>query len=388
MTPIYIIGAGATPVAEHYSRSMADLASEALRAAFAQVPGLAPEQVGALYVANALGEALASQSQLGAHLAAAAGLRGVPAIRVEAAGASGGVAIHQAAQAISSGACQVAVVLGVEKTTDELDGAVEAALALATDGDGEAIHGVTLTAQWAMLMRRYMHQHGYPAEAFAPFPVNAHANAAKNSQALYRFGISADKYRKANQIASPLNMLDCSSVADGAAAIILAAEPVARTIASPRIRLAGTAVATDRPALHERRDPLDLTAARASAHIALGRAHMGVGDVQVFELSDPHGIAAALALEAIGCCERGTAPRHAADGAITPGGRTPIATAGGYKARGDIVGASGVYQVVELVRQLRGQAGPTQVAGARTALAQCLGGVGATAATSVLVVES
>ncbi|NTU85391.1 MAG: acetyl-CoA acetyltransferase, partial [Chloroflexales bacterium] len=306
---------------------------------------------------------------------------------VEAAGASGGVAIQQAAQAIAAGQCEVAVVLGAEKVTDRLEGALEAALAIHADAEAEAIHGLTLNAQWALLMRRYMHEHGYSADAFAPFPVNAHANALKNPQALYRFAISADKYRKAGQIASPLNMLDCSSVADGAACVILAAEPIARELAGPHVRLASTAVATDSLSLAARPDPLDLAAARTSAHLALGRAHLGLGEVQVLELTDPHGIAATLALEAMGYYARGEAPRHAADGAIAPTGRTPIATAGGYKARGDVAGASGVYQVVELVRQLRGAAGPTQVPGARVALAQSLGGIGATAATCVLVSE-
>ncbi|MEI8166034.1 MAG: beta-ketoacyl synthase N-terminal-like domain-containing protein [Chloroflexales bacterium] len=387
MTNIYVIGSAATPVGEHYSRSLADLASEAVRGAFASAPGLTARSVGALYVANALGDNLAGQGQLGAFLASAVGLRGVPALRVEAAGASGGVAMQQAAQAIAAGQCEVAVVLGAEKVTDRLEGALEAALASQSDAEAEGINGLTLNAQWALLMRRYMHEYGYSADAFAPFPVNAHANALKNPQALYRFAINADKYRKAGQIASPLNMLDCSSVADGAACVILAAESVAQTIAGPRVRLAGTAVATDSPSLAARPDPLDLTAARASAHIALGRAHMGLGEVQVFELSDPHGIAAALALEAFGCYGRGEAPRHAAGGALAPTGRTPIATAGGYKARGDVAGASGVYQVVELVRQLRGTAGPSQVPGARIALAQSLGGIGATAATCVLVSE-
>jgi acetyl-CoA C-acetyltransferase len=393
MHNVYIVGAGATPVGEHYDQSLADLASAAVRNAWAEVSNLDPRQVGALYVANALGETLASQSQLGAHLAAAVGLGnasgGAPllALRVEAAGASGGVALHQAAQAIQSGACSIAVVIGAEKVTDRLDGALEAALALAAESDSEAAHGITLTAQWAMLMRRYMHEYGYPAEAFAPFPVNAHANGMHNRQALYRFAISADKYRKAAQIASPLNMLDCSSAADGAAAIILASEAIARELAVPLIRLAGSAVAVDTPALHARRDPLDLVAARASAQMALGRAHKGLGDVQVLELSDPHGIAAALALEAIGFYERGTSPRHAADGAIAPSGRTPLATGGGFKARGDLIGASGVYQAVELVRQLRGTAGNTQVADARVALAQSLGGVGGTAASLVFVAE-
>lgn len=384
---MYIIGAAATPVAEHFGRELSDLACEAIRAAFAQVPEIDPARVGALYVANAFGEALAGQSQLGAYFASVVGLRGVAAMRVEAAGASSGVAVHQAAQAVAGGSCELAVVLGAEKVTDKLDGATEAALSLAADSTGEAIHGVTLTAQWAMLMRRYMHEYGYPAEAFAPFPVNAHANAAKNSQALYRFGINADKYRKASQIASPLNMLDCSSLADGAAAIIFASERIARELPGPRLRLAGSAVANDTPALHSRRDLLDLTASRASAQLALGRAHLGLGDVQVLELSDPHGIAAVLALESIGFYERGTAPRYAADGSIGPSGRTPIATAGGFKARGDVGGASGAYQIVEIVRQLRGQAGPSQVAGARVGLAQCLGGVGVTAASNVIIAE-
>ncbi len=390
MSGAYLIGAGATPVAEHYGRGLADLASEATRAAFVGLPEFVSHRVGALYVANALGDRLAAQAHLGAYLAAAVGLRGVPAVRVEAAGASGGVAIHQAAQAIAAGAAEIVAVLGVEKVTDQLDDAVEAALALAGDAESEAIHGLTLTAQWAMLMRRYMHEHGYGPEAFAPFPVNAHANAAKNPLALYRFPINADKYRKAAMVASPLNMLDCSSVADGAACVVLAGERVARELAAegvPLVRLAGIAVATDTPALALRADPLDLAAARASAHIALGRAHLGLSDVEVFELTDPHGIAAALALEAMGYYERGAAPRHAADGAITPTGRTPIATAGGYKARGDVAGATGVYQVVELLRQLRGEAGATQVPGAHVALAQCLGGVGATAVSCVLVAE-
>lgn len=387
MSNIYLVGAAATPVGEHYARSLADLASEAVRAAFAPLPTLPLERVGGLYVANAMAENLASQGQLGAYLAAAVGLRGVSALRVEAAGASGGVAVQQAAQALAAGQCEIAVVLGAEKLTDRLEGEVEAALALHSDAEAQAIHGLTLTAQWALLMRRYMHVYGYPATAFAPFPVNAHTNAAKNPQALYRFGINADKYGKAGQIASPLNMLDCSSLADGAACLILANEAFARELPAPRIRIAATAVATDNPSIAARPDPLDLSACRASAQVALGRAHLGLNDVHVLELSDPHGITAALALEAIGYYPRGEAPRHAADGAIAPSGRTPIATAGGYKARGDIGGASGVYQLVELTRQLRGEAGPTQVAHARVALAQSLGGLAATAATCVLVAE-
>jgi acetyl-CoA C-acetyltransferase len=387
MQSVYLIGAGATPVAEHYERSLGELAASALREAFRAVPGLTPNQVGALYVANSLGETMAGQAHLGAYLAGTLGFGGIPALRIEAAGASGGVALNQAIQAVASGIHDIAVVLGVEKVTDQLEDRLEQALALATDSDAEAIHGITRTAQWALLMQRYMHQYDYPAEAFAPFPVNAHTNAAANPGALYRFAINPDKYRKAAPIVSPLTMLDCSTVADGAATLIIAGEALARELAGPRLRIAGSAVATDSVGLFARPDPLDLPAARTSAQTALAHAGIGLDAVQVFELTDPHGIAATLALEAIGCYERGSTPRHAADSSISITGRTPLATGGGYKARGDVAGANGIYQIVELQRQLRGEAGAAQVNAARIGLAQSIGGIGATVATHVLIAE-
>jgi acetyl-CoA C-acetyltransferase len=348
---------------------------------------VAPTRVGALYVANALGGALGVQSQLGAAVATAAGLYGVEATTIEAAGASGGVALRQAYLAIASGAYDLVAVVGVEKVTDVLDGRLEAGLALSGDADWEAIHGTTTTAQWAMLMRRYMHQYGYEAADFAPFPVNAHANSVANASALYRFPISIDKVCAAAMVADPLGMLDCSSVADGAAALLLANEGLARELSGVHVRIAGSAVATDTLALHSRPDPLWLDAAARSSSAALRQASLMPGDMQVLELTDPHGIAAALALEACGFAERGAGVQCGREGTITPGGSMPLATGGGCKARGDTVGANGVYQAVELARQLRGEAGKSQVHGARVAFGQCLGGMGVTAATHIFVAE-
>jgi acetyl-CoA C-acetyltransferase len=384
MQQVYIVGASQMPVAEHWERTVASLAAEALAGALGPV---ARERVGALYVANALGGALQVQSQLGAVVAAAAGVRGIEAYTVEAAGASGGVALRQAYLAIASGAYDLVAVVGVEKVTDVLDERLEAGLALAGDADWEAIHGATLTAQWAMLMRRYMHQYGYDAIDFAPFPVNAHANGAANPHALYRFPITLDKVRSAGMVADPLGMLDCSTVADGAAALLLASEGLARELGGMLIRIAGSSIATDTPALHSRADPLWLDASARSSAAALRSAGLTPRDIQALELTDPHGIAAALGLEACGFAERGAGVQLAREGAIRLSGATPLATGGGCKSRGDTVGANGVYQVVELVRQLRGEAGKAQVSAVRVALAQCLGGTGATAATHILVAE-
>jgi len=384
MRQVYIVGTGQTPVAEHWERTAPALAAEALGVALGSI---ACERVDALYVANALGGVLGGQAQLGAAVAAAAGMRGVEAHTVEAGGASGGVALRQAYLAVASGACDLAAAVGVEKVTDVLDGRLEAGLALAADSDWEAVHGTTLTAQWAMLMRRYMHQYGYTAADFAPFPVNAHANGLANAAALYRFPISADKVRAAAPVADPLVMLDCATTADGAAALVLAGEELAHELPGPHIRIAGSAVATDTLALHGRPDPLWLEAAARSTAAALRAAALTTDDIDVLELTDPHGIAATLALEACGLAERGAAVQLAREGAITPGGTIPLATGGGCKARGDTIGANGVYQVIDLVRQLCGAGDKGGVPGARVALAQCLGGIGATAATHILIGE-
>ncbi len=387
MENVYIIGIGTTPVGEHYTKTLMQLALDALRAAVNEPsPAIDPYRIGALYVANAMGEPLAGYAHLGTALATGAGLIDIEALRIEAAGASGGIALRQAAQSVAIGAHDLVAVLGVEKVMDKLTGSQEAALASAMDSDSEAEHGLTLTSQWAMLMRRYMYEYKYEAGQFAPFPINAHANGAKTAHALYRFPVKQSTYQKASQIASPLNMLDCSTLADGASALLLASERLMRelgTVHAP-IRIAGRALATDTLALHERKNPLWLSAAQRSAEHAMQQAQVSHKDIDVVELTDPHGIAAALALEATGFVEPGTAPSYAADGGITLEGATPLATAGGYKSRGDVGGATGVYQVAEIVRQLRGEAG-CQVANARVGFAQCLGGVGATAVTHVLI---
>lgn len=385
MRNVYIVGTGQTPVAEHWTKTAQALSRDALAGALGLIT---PKRIDALYLANALGGALGMQAQLGPAVATALGLRGIEAHTVEAGGASGGVALRQAFLAVASGAADLVAVIGVEKVTDVIDDRLESGLALSADADWEAIHGVTQTAQWGMLMRRYMHEHGYATADFAPFPVNAHANGAANKGALYRFPINIDKVATAACVADPLTLLDCSTAADGAAAVLLASEGLARELGLPLLRVAGSAVATDTLALHRRPDLLWLDSAARATQAALRAARLTPTDVQVLELTDPHGIAAVLALEANGFARRGEGVQLGREGAITPRGSTPLATSGGYKARGDVVGANGIYQIVELARQLRGEAGAVQVAQARVALAQCLGGIGATAATHVLVNES
>jgi acetyl-CoA C-acetyltransferase len=184
-------------------------------------------------------------------------------------------------------------------------------------------------------------------------------------------------------VADPINLLDASPIGDGAAAVVLV--PADAVQGGPAIRIAGSASATDTLAIHDRSDPLWLSAAYESARRAYAQAGVQPEDIDVFELHDAFSIMAALSLEACGFAERGQGPRLALEGEIQPGGRVPIATRGGLKARGHPVGATGVYQIVEVAQQLRGEAGGTQVPGPPTlGMAQNIGGSGATILTHIL----
>ena len=361
---------------EHWDTSLRELALRALHAAQHDAPGLRPE---ALFVGNMLAGALSHQEHLGALIADFAGMRGIEAVTVEAAGASGGAALRQAVLAVASGQVSTALVVGVEKMTDRIGPGVTAAAATAADSDWEAAQGVTPTALAALLMRRYMHEHQVALKDFAGFSLNAHANAKTNPNAMFRSAITAEAYVKAGMVAEPVNMFDAAPEADGAAALLITSSPAKDHGCA---RVAASAMATDTLAVHDRPDLLTFEAAQRSAEKAYRLAGVQASEVDVFELFDAFTVFAALSLEAAGFAERGRGWQLAA-GDIGLTGRIPISTFGGLKARGNPGGATGVYQIAEVVLQLRGEAGPNQVKDARWGMAQSLGGAGATAVTHI-----
>jgi acetyl-CoA C-acetyltransferase len=260
---------------------------------------------------------------------------------------------------------------------------VEEALITSTDEEYEAIHGLSLVALHALLMRRYMHDFDLERRDFAHFSVNAHRNAVHNPCAIYRRPISVQAFEKAKLVADPISLLDSAPAADGAATVILCSEGVAGDGVLSRVEIIGSALATDAVALHDRPNPLFLRAAHESAQKAYAQAGVTPEQIGIFELHDAFAILAALSLEACGFAPEGQGVRLAMEGEIALEGRIPICTMGGLKARGYPLGASGVYQVVELVQQLRGQAGANQV-DARLGMAQSIGGTGGTAVTHIL----
>jgi acetyl-CoA C-acetyltransferase len=379
---VFIAGVSLTKVGEHWQTSLRELAFEAVRLAQIDAGGLVPQ---ALYIANAFAPILSHQIQLGALVADFSGLRGVEAVTVEAAGASGGMALRQAFLALMSGQLETAMVVGVEKMTDKIGPAVLSALATTTDADHEAVHGITPTAQAALLMQRYLYEYKPPANALAGFSITSHANAVTNPNAIYQRALSEAAYAKAAMVCEPLNIMDAAPSVDGAAAVFLARQSVLPLESeTPRVRILGSAAATSALALHDQPDILTFTAAAESAHAAYAQSGMKPEDIDVFELHDRFSIFSALSLEAAGFAEKGQGWQLAHDGHIGLQGRIPITTFGGSKARGDAGGATGVYQLAEVALQLQGRAGENQVKDAEIGMAQCLGGIGSTACTHIL----
>ena len=381
MRDVAIIGVGQTAVGEHWDVSLRRLALQAVQAGMADA---GVTRADALYVGNMLSGELAGQEHLGALIADFVGLRGIEAFKVEAACGSGAAALRLGYVTVAGGLADVVVVVGVEKMTDASSADATMALALAADGDYEAAQGVSFVAINALLMRRYMYEHGYSHQDFAAFAVNAHRNAQHNPHAMFHYPVTAEQFARAPMICDPVNLLDSSPICDGAAVVVLAPAEVARTLSPAPVRIAASAVGTDTLAVHDRRDLLVLEGAIVSTHRAYKQAGIGPQDVDLFELHDAFSIMAALSLEAAGFATRGQGLRLALEGEIGIEGRVPVATMGGLKARGHPVGATGVYQAVEVVQQLRGLAGANQVPGARIGVAQNIGGSGATVVTHIL----
>ena len=391
MTDVVIAGIGQTEVGERWEIGLRELAFVALQKAVKDAGGLKPQS---LFVGNMLAPNLSNQAHLGVLLADYAGLLGIEAVTVEAAGASGGAALRQGYFAIASGMVDVALVVGVEKFTDKIGSDVDTALATTGDSDFEAVQGLTPTAQAALLMKRYMHEHNVPSDGFAGFALTAHANGAGNPCAMFRKAIKPEAYAKAEMVSDPINMFDMAPNADGAAALVLTRRDLLPPdFPHPLVQMSGSAASSDTLALHDRNDMLFFDTEHLSAGKAMKQAGVLLEDIDLFEYHDVFSIYAALQLEAVGFAVRGQGWKLAAEGLIGLSPRSgdldsskhiPCATMGGMKARGFPGGAAGVYQAVEATIQLRAQAGVNQIPNAKTALIQSLGGPASTAVSHVL----
>jgi len=382
MRKAVIIGAGMTPVGEHWKLALRDLTTEALLSAMEDA---GVDRVDSLYAGNMVSGSFVEQENLGALIADWAGLGNIPAVKVEAACASGGAALQEGVKAVLSGLEDVVAVVGVEKMTDAWPSDATRYLAYAADAEYELFHGASFVALNALIMRYYMHRYNYTEDDLALFAVNAHANGAKNPYAMFKRPIKVETVLKSPYIADPLKLFDASPVCDGAAAVIVTTPEKADELGVPkekRVEVAGMARAVDTINLANRDDLLVLKAAKIAAERAYKMAGITAEDIDFFEVHDAFTVMAALSLEALGVAKKGEGAKLAREGQIAIDADYPIQTMGGLKSRGHPVGATGMYQTVEAVLQLRGEA-PSQVPDAEVGLTQNIGGTGSNITVNV-----
>ncbi len=379
---VVIAGIGALPVGYHFDLSLRNLAVQAILRARQEAPELEPQ---ALFVGNMLASGISHQANLGSLISEYANLNGAEGITTEAAEAGGAAALYQAVQAIRSGFVDTALVVGVEKVSDNVDAELETMLARILDADFESETGMTLNAQAALLLQRYLHEYQVDRAALSAFAMLAHANGVGNPLAMYRKAISIETYAKVGVVAEPMNLFDVAPYADGAAALLLTrADLLPAKQRGTAVKVSASSLTAGRLALHDRPDPLFFEPAAVSVQAACEKAGISVADLDFFEYQDATTLHALLSLEAAGFARRGEAWKLARDGELSRTGSLPCQTMGGCKARGFPLAANGVYQAYEAVLQLRGEAGDCQVKGAKIGMIQALGGTGATAVTTIL----
>lgn len=372
MRQVSIVGIGQLPVQRAYQDGLRQLGAKATHIA---MENACVSEVDALFAGNMLADELQNQKHLAALIADEAGLRGVEAIQVRAATASGAAALRMAYLAVASGEADLAVAVGVEKMSE---GNATAALSKALDSRIEVMFGASLISKNAELMRRYLEQYALPANAFANFGVNAHKNGVGNPNARFQKAVTAEEVMTSRMVYDPLRLMDCSPVCDGAAAVVLAPRDQARAFCHLPVHILASSVATDRFRVADRDEPLHLKAAQWSAQRAFRRANVNRQDIDFVEVHDAFSIMACLLLESAGFAEAGEGWRLAAEMEIGLDGQLPICTMGGLKARGHPIGATALYQTCEIVQQLTGMAGANQLTSPRLAMMQSIGGAGTT----------
>jgi len=382
MRDVAVIGVGLQRFGELWEMSLRDIC---LDAALKALSDAAVERVDSIQVGCMSSGLFTEQEHLGSLVADGLGLEGVPATRVEAACASGGMAFRAGVAEVAGGMSDVVLVVGAEKMTDVSSDRATAILATAADQEYEAFHGVTFAGLSAMVARAYMERYGATPEQLAAVAVKNHRHGALNPMAQFRNPVSVEAVLRSPLVADPLRVLDCAPLSDGAAAVVLCPVAKARELGrKPLVRVAGVAAATDRLALYRHPDLARLPAIAEAGRAAFAMAKLAPADVDVAELHDAFTIMEICALEELGFAERGRGAEAAPAGWTALGGRLPVNPSGGLKAKGHPVGATGVSQVGELVLQLRGEAGERQVEGARVGLAENVGGVGGTAVVTIL----
>ncbi|HLC76618.1 MAG TPA: thiolase domain-containing protein [archaeon] len=384
MRNVAVVGVGQTEFGERWDKSLRDLIVEAGNMALNDA-GIDRKGVQSLFIGCMSSGRYTGQEHLGALAADVLNMR-VPATRYEGACASGSLAFRNAYIDVASGRHDCAIVLGVEKMTDVKGSEAITSLAAAGDQEWEASIGLTFAGLYALMARKHMHDFGTTREQMAMVSVNNHKNGVANKCAQFRSTITVDDVLKSSLVADPLRLLDCSPITDGAAALVLMSEQMAKKMAKP-VWVLGSGQGSDTLALHDRASYTEMVATRAAAKEGLAEAGLKINDMSMLEVHDCFSINQIIALEDLGLCEKGKGGKFVEAGHIKLEGSMPVNTTGGLKAGGHPVGATGVRQIIDIARQLRGDS-CNQLKSPKYGLNLNVGGSGATAVINVFGKEA
>ncbi|MCX7170025.1 MAG: thiolase family protein [Proteobacteria bacterium] len=366
MTGVIVAGIGVLPFGKHIDRSLTSLGVEAGMLALRDA-GMAPREIGMGIFANVLAPKLFGDFTLGQYVFAGLGMPRIPVFNVENACTSGSTAFYLGCMAIRAGEADTVLVIGAEKLYQSLMGLINS-----SNTDVDTLLGMVTPASFALRARRHMHDFGTTPQQMAMVAVKNRRHAQHNPVAQYREPISLDQVMAAPMIADPLTRLQSCPIADGAAAVLLCSEKVARRL-SCKIGVRAALLVSGSYG-----NPQDLACWETDYRSAKGayeQAGIGPQDLDLVECHDAFSIAEIMHYEALGLCLVGEGGRYVESGAASlGGGAVPVNVSGGLLSRGHPLAATSVAQIAELTLQLRGQAGARQVAGARVALAQCMGG--------------
>lgn len=380
MRDVAIIGVSQTEFGELWDSSFRDLISRAGAEAIKD-SNIGGEDIESMYVGNMSAGLFVQQEHVASLIADHSGLNPIPCARVEAACASGGLALRQGIMAVASGYYDITIAAGVEKMTDVVD--ATPAIATASDQEWEAQQGATFPSLYAMMARRHMYEYGTTREQLAMVSVINHENGALNPRAQFPFEISVDKVINSTMVADPLTLLDCSPVSDGAAAVVLCPAEDAKKYTDTPIYIKASTQASGTIALHDRKSLTTIESTKVAAKKAYELANMTPKDIDLVEVHDCFSINGLLAIEDLGFVEKGKGGQAIEDGMTRRDGQIPVNPSGGLKARGHPLGATGIAQAAEIVWQLRGEAGKRQISDAEIGMTQNIGGTGGTVATHI-----
>ncbi len=380
MRRVAVIGVGTTKFGKH-DRTSAELFASAAADALADAQ-LPASRIQALYYGNVVGGETEKQLHTSPQAASVLGLPSVPTTRFETACASSHAAFRHAVMEVASGASDVVLVGGAERVLNVPTPDSTEYFAYASDAAWEQTLGLTFPGVFALVARAHMHKHGTTEAQMAAVAVKNHKHGALNPKAQFQKEITLETVLGSPRVADPLKLYDCCPFTDGGAALVLASEDVARRSRRP-IWVLASAAASDWMLLGDKRDLSRVPATERAAAAAYRQAGKRPEDVDVVELHDCFTIAEIVATEGLGLFEPGTGGLAAEKGWTSLGGKVPVNPSGGLKAKGHPIGATGAAQICEIVTQLRAEAGPRQVDGARIGLTHTLGGNTATVLVSL-----